>query len=60
MKKITVLLAVALASCSTPTETKEATPVVDTISVVDTTGCLEVDSVALNTATVSTSTVSVK
>jgi len=57
MKKITVLLAVALAvalaSCSTPTETKEATPVVDTISVVDTTCCLEVDTTVASTVTVS-------
>jgi hypothetical protein len=60
MKKIIILLAVALASCSTPIETKEATPVVDTISVVDTTCYLEVDSVAVSTATVSTATVSVK
>lgn len=53
MKKIIILLAVALASCSTPTETKEATPVVDTISVVDTTCCLEVDTTVVSTVTVS-------
>jgi hypothetical protein len=60
MKKITILLAVALASCSTPTETKEVTPVADTICVVDTTSCLEVDTTAVSTATVSTVTVSTK
>ena len=54
MKKIIVLLAVALASCSTPTETKEVTPVADTICVVDTISCLEVDTIAASTVTVST------
>jgi hypothetical protein len=54
MKKITILLAFALASCSTPTETKETTPVADTICVVDTTSCLEVDTTAVSTVTVST------
>jgi hypothetical protein len=54
MKKIIVLLAVALALCSTPTETKEVTPVADTICVVDTTSCLEVDTIAASTVTVST------
>ncbi len=53
MKKIIILLAVALASCSTPTETKEATPVVDTISVVDTTCCSVVDTTTASTVTVS-------